>query len=208
MSEANRIRVCTALFFLVFTTLIFISGCDSNQAQTVGLDIPRGYVSTLEIEKNGQLIRFGPFEGYYFKPDAPENFSRLNLVCFNEKSFYTRDLPENSLLFKGEAVMTTLENLDVKKQGERRIFPIFFKDAPDQWTRKRPYPIDEFVHFHSCYDAAGPVLTGYWIRHRGVVAFTYDMGQRVNKKSLLYHRVTPGIDKDFARIIEFDRGRL
>jgi hypothetical protein len=214
MSEINRIQMCAALLLFlvvtifVFTTLIFTTGCDRNHAQTVSLDIPRGYVPTLEIEKNGHLIRFGPFEGYYFKPDSDslENFSRLTIVCFNEKSFYTRDLPENSLLFEGEAVMTTLENIDVKKEGENRIFPVFFNDAPDQWTKNRPHPIDEFVHFHSCYDAAGPVLSGYWIRHRGVAAFTYDMGRRVNKKSPLYHRVIPGIDKDFARIIEFDRG--
>lgn len=202
MSEINRIQVFAALlFFLVFT-----AGCDRNHEQTVGLDLPRGYMPTLEIEKNGHLIRFGPFVGYYFKPDPLENFSRLNVLCFNEKSFYTRDLPENSLLFEGEAVMSTLEDLDLKKEGEGRIFPVFFNEAPEQWTQNRPDPMDEFLHFHSCYDAAGPVLTGYWIRHRGVAVFTYDMGQRVNKESPLYHRVTPGIDKDFARIIEFDRG--
>ena len=104
--------------------------------------------------------------------------------------------------------MTTLENLDVKKQGDGRIFPVFFNEAPEQWIQIRPDPVDEFVHFHSCYDAAGPVLTGYWIRHRAVAAFTYDMGRRVSEKNPLYHRVTPGIDKDFARIIEFDSGPL
>jgi hypothetical protein len=50
------------------------------------------------------------------------------------------------------------------------------------------------------------VLTGYWIRHVAVSEFTYDMGGRVGKKSPLYHRVRKGPDREFARIIEFDRG--
>jgi hypothetical protein len=32
------------------------------------------------------------------------------------------------------------------------------------------------------------------------------MGGRVGKDSPLYHRVSSGPDRDFARIIEFDRG--
>jgi hypothetical protein len=32
------------------------------------------------------------------------------------------------------------------------------------------------------------------------------MGGRVTSESLLYHRVTKGVDRDFARIVEFDRG--
>ena len=49
-------------------------------------------------------------------------------------------------------------------------------------------------------------MTGYWIRHVAVSDFTYDMGGRVGKESPLYHRVRKGPDRDFARIIEFDRG--
>jgi hypothetical protein len=39
-----------------------------------------------------------------------------------------------------------------------------------------------------------------------MAAFTYDMGGRVGPDSVLYHKVMPGSDKAFARIIEFDRG--
>ena len=50
------------------------------------------------------------------------------------------------------------------------------------------------------------VLTGYWLRHVAVSEFTYDMGGRVGKESPLYHRVRKGPDRDFAGIVEFDRG--
>lgn len=36
--------------------------------------------------------------------------------------------------------------------------------------------------------------------------FTYDMGGRVGPDSPLYHEVTPGTDRDFAKIMEFDYG--
>lgn len=78
--------------------------------------------------------------------------------------------------------------------------------SPSPWIDSRPEPRDEFLHFHSCYDARGPVLTGYWLRHEAVSEFTYDMGGRVDRESPLYHEVRPGTDKDFARIIEFDSG--
>ena len=62
------------------------------------------------------------------------------------------------------------------------------------------------MHFHSCYNSQGPVLTGYWLRHEARAEFTYDMGGRVGPDSPLYHKVNSGVDKAFGRIIEFDRG--
>lgn len=67
----------------------------------------------------------------------------------------------------------------------------------------QPGPADPF---HSAYDAVGPVRAGFWLRHVGVETFTYNMGGRVDESSALYHRVEPGVDTAFARILEFDRG--
>jgi len=124
----------------------------------------------LEFVHNGRLLRFGPFVGYYFRPEVPGEMRRIRLVCFNERNFYS-------------------------------------SDAPAAWLESRPEPRDAYGHFHSCHDASGPVLTGFWIRHVAVRDFTYDMGGRVGPGSPLYHRVRKGEDRDFARIIEFDRGK-
>jgi hypothetical protein len=183
-----------------------LPGCTLTDNSPPALDVPRGYVPTIEIELNDRILGFGPFVGYYFRPDIPEGFSRLKFVCFNEQSFYTNDLPANSKLFEGEAVLTELTGTTVKIPDAHRINPVFFPNAPVVWLKNRPEPQDEFVHFHSCYDAQGPVLTGYWLRHRAITSFTYDMGGRVDPNSPLYHEVTPGIDSRFAQIVEFDRG--
>lgn len=190
----------------VLAAMILLAGCDQSAEKPKAPDIPRGYMPILDIEMNGHLLQFGPFAGYYFKPDSPDDLSRLRVLCFNEDFFYTRDMPENTLLFKGDAILTTLEPVEVPKTGDQRIIPVFFHQAPRAWLQSRPDPQNEFIHFHSCYDKSGPALTGYWLRHRAVAAFTYDMGQRVKEKSPLYHTVTPGMDKKFAKIIEFDRG--
>jgi hypothetical protein len=63
-----------------------------------------------------------------------------------------------------------------------------------------------YVHFHSAYDGRGAVRFGYWLAHTAKSRFTYDMGGRVDQTSPRYHPVTPGPDKQFARIIEFDHG--
>lgn len=84
--------------------------------------------------------------------------------------------------------------------------PVFFGEAPEEWKRTRPQPEAEYLHFHSCHDAGGAVRIGYWLRHRAVADFTYDMGGKVREGSPLYHRVVKGVDRDFARIVEFDRG--
>jgi hypothetical protein len=195
--------------FVVFLTvfcLLLVQGCEQKDNIALPLNVPRGYAKVLEIEINDRLIRFGPFVGYYFKPQTADDLSRLKFICFNELNFYTKDVPENTKLFKGDAVLTRLPEVNFEIPAADRINPIYFSDAPPQWLKSRPDPKDEFVHFHSCYDSQGAVLTGYWIRHEAAEAFTYDMGGRVGPSSPLYHKVMPGVDMAFARIIEFDQG--
>ena len=192
---------------LFFAAAIF--GCADKKEAGVSLQIPRGYVQVMEIEVDGLRVRVGPFVGYYFRPENPPDPARLRFVCFNERSFYSLDMPENAKLFEGEGILRTLPDTGRPlPRGEDRIQPVFFPDAPDSWLQTRPEPQDEYVHFHSCYDAAGPTRHGYWLRHVATAAFAYDMGGRVGKDSPLFHKVTkPGaVDKDFARIVEFDRG--
>jgi hypothetical protein len=144
--------------------------------------------------------------GYYFKPVDPGDLSRLRFVCFNEAGFYTKDMPDNSRIFEGEARLARLPDTGTPLPQNGRISPMFFKDAPKAWRSSRPEPRDEFVHFHSCYDSQGPVRLGFWLRHRALGVFTYDMGGRVGQDSPLYHRAAPGPDRAFPKIIEFDRG--
>ncbi len=207
MVKLNQSRIPVWMAIALFCLAAF--GCgptDKGESARVALDVPRGYTSTLEIEKGDRLLGFGPFVGYYFKPETLDDLSRLHFVCFNERSFYTKDVPENAKLFEGSAILTELADVNRPLPDAHRINPVYFADAPKQWLENRPEPKDAFLHFHSCYDAAGPVLTGYWVRHIGAATFTYDMGGRVGSDSPLYHPVTPGVDKAFARIIEFDRG--
>ncbi len=200
-------NACNKACALLFPIAILIAGCSGETGVGAALEIPRGYVRVLEINMDGKLCRVGPFVGYYFKPEDPNDLSRLKFVCFNERSFYTLDLPENAKLFEGDAMLATLPETDFSlPRGEDRIQPVFFDEAPAEWLATRPEPRDEFVHFHSCYDSSGPVLRGYWLRHYGTAEFTYDMGGRVGQDSPLYHEVTKGVDKNFARIVEFDTG--
>ena len=201
---AHNRNILPTLLAIVF--LLLPVACRQADDAPRALEVPRGYVSTFEIETGDRLLGFGPFVGYYFLPEIAGDFVRLKFVCFNERSFYTNDLAENAKLFVGEAVLAHLPDIDLELPEAARINPIFFSDAPPQWLESRPEPKDEFVHFHSCHDSRGPVLTGYWIRHKAVEVFTYDMGGRVAPGSPLFHKVTPGADKAFARIIEFDRG--
>lgn len=183
-----------------------LTGCSRPSQEAVALEIPRGYTDILEIQIEDRQYRFGPFVGYYFKPETPDDLTRLKFICFNQDRFYTRDLPENARLFEGDAVLTRLARTETPVPNTGRISPVFFPDAPKVWRRSRPSPQEEFRHFHSCYDARGAVLTGFWLRHRALSRFTYDMGGRVGPGSPLYHETTPGPDKKFATIIEFDRG--
>jgi hypothetical protein len=170
--------------------------------------VPRGYVDRLEIAAADRMLSFGPFVGYYFKPASRGDFEGLDFVCFNERSFYTRDLPANAPLFEGRAVWRELPEGDrtVPPAGGARIVPVFFGEAPVAWRDTRPEPREEYRHFHSAYDARGAVRWGYWLRHVALARFTYDMGGRVTEASPLYHEVRPGPDLGFAQIIEFDHG--
>jgi hypothetical protein len=198
---------------LICGCVAVMSGCRSDQERIEGdgpsgggVTIPHGYMARLEQVHEGRLIGFGPFVGYYFRPEDPKDLSRLSFVCFNENRFYSSDMADGVKLYEGIALLVTLPPADITIPTEERINPVFFPEAPEVWLNSRPEPQDEFVHFHSGYDGTGPVPTGYWIRHVAVSEFTYDMGGRVGKDSPLYHRVSSGPDRDFARIIEFDRG--
>lgn len=194
---------CIAIFTLLFATIM---GC-SQEEERLPLNVPRGYTQVIEIEQGDRLLTFGPFVGYYFSPATPDRLDRLNFICFNERSFYTRDLPENAMLFEGEAVLRNLEDVGFTIPADDRINPVMFTEAPKQWLAKRPKPQDQFVHFHSCYDSRGPELIGYWLKHIGKASFVYDMGGRVGKTSVLYHEVREGVDASFARLMEFDSGK-
>jgi hypothetical protein len=189
--------------------LAVLIGCreDLNDFQQVHLQVPRGYLSTLQIEIGDRVLSFGPFVGYYFKPAQAGDFECLYFMCFNERSFYTRDLPANTPLFEGQARLRRLPRASGDLPvGDMRIIPVFFSDAPQAWLESRPSPRGEYLHFHSAHDARGAVYYGYWLRHVAKERFTYDMGGRVSTDSPLFHRVSPGLDKRFARIIEFDHG--
>jgi len=206
-----RIETFITTGVLMFAAAGLLFGCGSDHLKTIGqaeveLAVPRGYVDTLEVDRRGRILGFGPFVGYYFLPPDPGDLTRLRFVCFNERGFYSSDAPVNAQLFKGEAVFTALADVDFSIPKKNRIHPVYFKETPGEWLENRPEPRAEFLHFHSCYNDAGPVLAGYWIRHQAVRAFTYDMGGRVTEDSPLYHKVTTGPDTRFARIVEFDRG--
>lgn len=205
---SGRIDSGTLVVWGLLIAGVFTGGCGASEKEPVPLQIPRGYVQRLEIHQEEGVVRFGPFVGYYFAPPDPKDLTRLRFVCFNEKRFYTRDLPANARLFEGEARLAQLPNVgfDIRKAPPPRIRPVFFEKAPNAWTATRPEPVDQYRHFHSCYNARGAVRTGYWLRHEAVDTFVYDMGGRVSASSPLYHRVTPGPDTGFAKVIEFDNG--
>lgn len=191
--------------------LLLLAGACSDSAggltDSVELDVPHGFQSVLRLELDGEVARFGPFVGYYFRPEDPKDLSRLQFVCFNEEGFYSSDMPINALLFKGQARLVRLpgdQSAQPKPIG--RITPVYFKDAPESWLATRPAPRDEFVHFHSLHDGRGARMDGYWLTHAASASFTYDMGGRVTSESPLFHRVAPGTDRGFARIVEFDQG--
>lgn len=173
---------------------------------TTAGEIPRGYYAKLEISIDGQRLSFGPFVGYYFKPIHANDLKRLTFRCYNERRFYTDQLPADTLLFTGEAQFSSLPQVRDLPLRNARIEPVFFGDAPQQWLQSRPAPQDEFVHFHSAYNAAGPSYKGYWFRHKPATSFIYNMGGRIDQDSPLYHQVEPGAAERFPHIIEFDAG--
>jgi hypothetical protein len=187
--------------------LLAIGGCEQPEPPPPPPEIPHGFSATLQVVRDGRLYRFGPFVGYYFRPIEPDDLSRVEFVCFNERGFYASDMPAGAKLFIGGAVLAELEPIEgaIPEDGDH-IRPVFFDEAPQAWLENRPKPQDEFVHFHSMHDATGAVFLGYWLRHEGVADFTYDMGGRVDRSSPLWHEVQTGPDRRFPRIIEFDFG--
>lgn len=187
-------------------TLIVILTCYITTG-SASVEIPRGYYAQLEIAHQGRALTFGPFVGYYFKPVSGADTSHLEFLCFNEKQFYTDDLSAEVLLFRGEAILTTLPDSHPIPDRGQRITPVFASEAPSAWLETRPEPQEQFVHFHSTYDHSGATYVGYWLRHKGVTEFVYNMGGRLGKDSLLYHKVSPQTSAAFPAIIEFDRGK-
>lgn len=184
--------------------LLFI--CLALPTAAAAVETPRGYYSRLEIIHQGQRLSFGPFVGYYFRPKNGDDLVRLEFRCYNERQFYTDQLPADALLFKGEAVLTSLPRVRELPRSNARIEPVFFAQAPPEWLQSRPAPQEQFVHFHSAYDPTGPSYTGYWLRHQPVSSFTYNMGGRVDKSSPLYHRAGLDVPQRFPHIVEFDAG--
>lgn len=170
------------------------------------VEAPRGYYSQLEFLHQGQRLTFGPFVGYYFRPEKGDDLTRLTFRCYNERQFYTDQLPADALLFEGEALLSSLPQVRALPQSSARIEPVFFAEAPAEWLQSRPAPQDQFVHFHSAYSASGPSYTGYWLRHQPVVPFIYNMGGRIAADSPLYHQAAPDAPQRFPHIIEFDAG--
>ena len=199
----------SAIKWTAIIICLLLAACQTEKPETGNQKaaLPTGYVQRLEIEVDDRVLSFGPFVGYYFKPIAINDFSSLHFLCFNERAFYTRDLPTKALLFKGEAKWQRLADVGRPVPARKgRIVPLYFDQAPEVWVRSRPSPQEAFLHFHSAYDGRGAVRYGYWLRHEAQAAFTYDMGGRVGPQSALFHRVQPGPDHNFARIIEFDHG--
>lgn len=203
----NSRRLFTQIVVFCFCVLIGCKNANSEASRSVDPNVPRGYQKRLEIQIDDRVLYFGPFVGYYFKPIQVPDFSRLDFLCFNEGSFYTKDLEPNTLLYRGTAVLQLLDDRaqPIPETGQR-IVPVFFPDAPDQWIQSRPEPKQGFVHFHSAYNSEGAVHAGFWLSHEAVESFTYDMGGRVGPDSPLHHEVQRGLDVNFARIIEFDHG--
>ena len=175
----NARATWTALFGLGLVALVLLwslrasyeSGAWSNRAP-----VPPGYAERLRFTHEGRALGFGPFVGYAFKRTEEQDPTRVVFQCRNERQFYTKDLPAGALLFTGTGRLATLPETGHGIPAGRRIVPVFFADAPQAWTDTRPAPQEAFRHFHSCYDEAGAMRTGYWLKHRAVASFTYNMG--------------------------------
>lgn len=185
---------------------LVLTACQDQPSSGAPPQVPRGYYAQLEVVHAGKQLSFGPFVGYYFKPVQYNDLTQLQFICFNERGFYTDQLPAGTLLFTGKAILATLPDNHPKPEPRQRINPVFFADAPQEWLATRPEPKDEYVHFHSAYDSKGATLTGYWLRHHPERDFTYNMGGRVAADSPLFHHASPNQQQNFPRIVEFDFG--
>jgi len=91
----DKVFMKIGIFKMTIPTLLLtcscatmLSGCRSDQgidASSGGVvAVPHGYMARLEQVHDGRMIGFGPFVGYYFRPENPMDLSRLRFVCFNE----------------------------------------------------------------------------------------------------------------------------
>jgi len=211
LKHNKHIHGPTIIRFVAVGLLLILMACtdggSTDESPSVELDVPRGYQSTVRVEIDGQVASFGPFVGYYFRPQSTKDLSQMDFVCFNERGFYSSDMPVNAMLFKGQAVLGRLPGTrSDQPQPIGRITPITFDEAPASWLATRPKPQDSYLHFHSLHDGRGARMEGYWITHEAMASFTYDMGGRVGQDSILYHEVEAGTDMRFAPLIEFDQG--
>lgn len=97
----NRRRIRLGWLALCFA--LAACGTDPTQRPPEKPMVPRGYVDRLEFQVDDRVLSFGPFVGYYFKPASGNDLSQLDFLCFNERSFYTRDLPAGALLYSAQA---------------------------------------------------------------------------------------------------------
>ena len=95
----------TVLLICAYTAVM--SGCRSDPetdgSSGVVFVVPHGYMARLEQVHDGRMVGFGPFVGYYFRPEDPGDLSRLRFVCFNENRFYSSDMPSGAKLYEGTA---------------------------------------------------------------------------------------------------------
>ena len=90
-------------------------------------------MAELQVPVDGGLLEFGPFAGYYFKPVGPRDLTRLEFVCFNEMQYYTDELPAGEKIFKGQAVLVRLPEVEGgPPDQEMRIRPVFFPESPSK----------------------------------------------------------------------------
>ena len=88
---------------LTVACAVAMSGCRSDQdidGSAGVVAVPHGYMARLEQVHDSRMIGFGPFVGYYFRPEDPSDLSRLQFICFNEKRFYSSDMPDGAKLFE------------------------------------------------------------------------------------------------------------
>ena len=66
--------MCKPRKVLTFALGLLLLGCGAPEPRQrkIPLQVPHGYVDRLEIIRDGRRYRFGPFVGYYFRPDKSE----------------------------------------------------------------------------------------------------------------------------------------
>jgi len=129
-------KAATLTLLLTCACAAVMSGCRSDQGtdgSSGGLAVvPHGYMARLEQVHDGRMIGFGPFVGYYFRPEDPEDLSWLRFVCFNENRFYSSGIPDGAKLYEGTALRAT-------RPGSMSPSPPM-KGSIRYFFRKRPRP--------------------------------------------------------------------